>query len=137
MSWLATEKAAIKSFTGLALGYPIIQENDTKERQKEAEGSDFWFEVFNLPASNEPLSKNTTDQYNSIFQINIYGQLNKGKAGVLALGDTVLAAYKTGQQYSDSGCTIEIDSSVPSPASPNGGFYLYPLSITWFAYIDR
>ncbi len=137
MSWLAVEKALINSVIDLALPYPLIQENATKEQIAEAQGSDFHLEVFNLPSDTDAMTKNELDQYNGIFQISINGQLNKGKKDILTLLDTILAAYKTGQVYTNSGCNVEIAIASPEPPRPNGSYYTIDLSITWFSYITR
>lgn len=137
MSWLAVEKTLIRSVTGLSLGVPIVQENDTVERKGKQGANTIWLEVFNLPADTTPLDKNLTDQFNGIFQISIYGLQNKGKGSLLSMLDTLLAAYKTGQQYTVDTCTIEIDSASPGPAREDGSYFIIDLSITWFAYIDR
>jgi len=137
MSWLAVEKALIRSVTGLSLGVPIIQENDTVERKGKQGASAIWLELFNLPADTTPLDKSLADQFNGIFQISIYGLQNKGKNSILTTLDTLLAAYKTGQQYTVDTCTIEIDSASPEPAREDGSYFIIDLSITWFAYIDR
>ena len=137
MSWLAVEKALIRSVNDLALGLPIVQENDTTERKSNAGAAEIWLEVFNLPADTFPLDKNLTDQFNGIFQISIYGKQNKGKNAILTTLDTLLDAYKTGQQYTVDTCVIEIDSASPEPAREDGSYFIIDLSITWFAYIDR
>jgi len=137
MSWLAIEKALIRSVTGLSLGVPIVQENDTVERKGKQGANDIWLEVFNLPAGTIPLDKSLVDQFNGIFQISIYGLQNKGKSVVLSMLDTLLPAYKTGQEYTVDTCTVEIDSASPEAPRPDGSYYIIDLSITWFAYIDR
>lgn len=137
MSWLAVEKALVRSVTGLSLGVPIVQENDTVERKGKQGANTIWLEVFNLPADTDPLDKNLTDQFNGIFQISIYGLQNKGKGTLLSMLDTLLAAYKTGQEYTVDTCTIQIDSASPEPGREDGSYFIIDLSITWFAYIDR
>lgn len=137
MSWLAVEKALINSVIDQSLGYPIIQENATKIQIDEAQSSDFHLEVFNLPTDTDPMTKSELDQYNGVFQISINGKLNKGKAPILTLLDTILTEYKTGRVYTNSGCDIEIAIASPEPPRVNGSYYTADLSITWFAYISR
>lgn len=138
MSWLAVEQALTNSVDSMGLGYPIIQENDTEERKKDIQGGgEFWIEHFNLPAATEPLDKNLTDQYQGIFQISIYGQQNKGKGGILAILDQVLAFYLTGQEYTENTCTVQVFSSSPEVPRIDGSYYVIDLSVNWGAYIGR
>ena len=67
MSWLAVEKALIRSVNDLALGLPVVQENDTTERKSNAGAAEIWLEVFNLPDDTFPLDKNLRYQLNGIF----------------------------------------------------------------------
>lgn len=136
-SWFPINKALINSIIDLGLPHPIIQENVSKKEIDVAQGEDFHLEVTSLPADTDPLTKAELDQYNGIFQISINGKLNKGTGTILALADTILNAYKTGQTYTNSGCEVEIDSSSMERPRPEGSFYVIDLSITWFAYIDR
>ena len=138
MSWLAVEKALIKSLTDLSLGYPIIQEANSQERIDKAGASDFWLEVTNLPSETTPLDKNLADQYNGIYQISVYTrQLDEGKAGILAVLDQLRPNYQTGDSFTVDNCTVEIVSFTPSPMRLDGSFNVIDTSIDWFSYIDR
>lgn len=136
MSWLAVEKALVKSLSGLGLGYPIVQENDSIDRLEAAQSSALWLEIADLPAISDPLSKDGLQQYNGLFQISVYGQQNIGKSNILQVVDEILPNYVTGQTYSSDNCDIEIDSSYPTPATIDGSWYKIVLTINWFAYIS-
>lgn len=135
--WLNVERALMKSLTDLALGFPIIQENDSQERIAAAGASDFWLEVVDLIAPTEPLDKDMTDQYNGIFQINVNGKQGVGKGGILAIIDQIITNYKTGNIFTVNACDVEIDIASPGPATNDGSFFMIPISVEWFAYIAR
>jgi len=137
MSWLNVEKALMKSLTDLSLGFPIIQEGDSQERIDKAGASEFWLEVFNLPATTDPLDKNLADQYNGIYQVNINGKQSIGKGDILAVVDQIIANYKTGDIFTVNTCDVEINIASPGPATNDGSFFVIPISIEWFAYIAR
>lgn len=137
MSWLSVEKALIKSFTSMALGYPIIQENEKEIAIKKAQGNDHWFEVFNIPADSEPLDKNLTDKYSGIFQINVNSKQNKGKGNALALVDQIVAHYVNGAEFTEDTCVIYIEIASQEPALNSGSYFTIPVSVRWFSFIGR
>ena len=137
MSWAETEKALMQSLTGQALGFPIIQENDSQERIEKAQGNDFWFDVTNLPAATFSLDKQLSDQYNGTYQISIYGQKNRGKGLINDLVDTLVSNYKAGAVFTNTGNEVNIVIASPSKLKPDGSFVKIDLSIEYFVYVDR
>ena len=137
MSWAQTETALLDSLKGLSLGYPIVQENSTVERIKEAQGSDFWLDVTNLPAATFSLDKVLSDQYNGTYQISVYGQKNIGKGLMLGLIDTLVSNYKAGAVFTDVGTEVNIVIASPSNLKPDGSFVKIDLSIEYFVFVDR
>lgn len=132
------EKALIKGYTDLALGYPTsypAAELDPNNQPSDAP----WIALHNLRAESLPatLGNQGEDNHPGLFQIDINTPKNKGSGQSLQIADTILGSFTSGNTLIYNAQEVKISSTSLSPGRYIGGFYRVSVTITYYARTTR
>lgn len=101
--------------------------------------SELWLQMFNLPASTDPVTvgEGGEDNYEGVLQIDISCPLNQGTGSITQKADEIAKDFAAGKVFTYNGTNVSIRGSSLSPGRVAGGFYKVSLSIRYYARHQR
>lgn len=77
---------------------------------------------------------NGVDRVAGIYQIDVSEPKDAGKGAVMRKVDEVIAQFARGLNLTSGAVTLTIMRSWPGPAFTRDGFYIVPVSVSWYSY---
>ena len=131
------DKTLRQALSDLALGYPMVLENQNFDPQGLV--GDIWVEVYQLPGNVFSMMKEASgaDENTGVFQVSILSKnINDGPKGVTSVADAIATEFYHGKTY-NSFESVFIQNTERNRGRIDGGFYRVDVSITWSCYADR
>jgi hypothetical protein len=103
----------------------------------------------NEPKTNVPYSRSTllptesialsthTDEYQGLYQIDLFYPQSKGVADGAGAADAVIAAFKRGLELGDDSLRVHVRMSWREVALPFQQFYNVPVMVRWSCLLSR
>lgn len=139
-AFLAIDKTLRQVLSDLALGLQIIGQNTAFDPLVDLGTDTEWLEIAQLPGPTTSMMKSGTpaaDENAGIFQISVMSRsVGQGEGVMMALADTIAAAFKHGVTYTHFE-DVFIQNTSRNTGRVAGGFYQLDLSISWTSYVDR
>ena len=126
MSWLSIEKALFAKVK--TLGYTVKPEAVPFDEDSQTTP---FLEVFSLPNVSDEEHKNGVEEYNGIYQVSIFSDINVGRGESLGIIDEIGQAFSPGSEITTGTMTIIIDNLNYSQGRLSGNFYQNDVSISY------
>lgn len=116
--------------------YPEIAfPNEPFERPVDENGNSYWYELYFIPAVPVQVELGTSGRtkWIGILQVNVCIPKNDGMQPLYDRFDSIANLYRSGANFDG----VRISRTYRSSALDDGDFYVLPVSIEWWAYLER
>lgn len=138
MSELDVERALRQSFADLAVADAAHTSLPNREFSPPADASTY-YELSFVSAGRDPntLGQNGEDRYTGFMQVNVNAKQNTGSSDTTAKAQALTAFYTAGKQFEYNGQVVTVRKSEMNPPMPSGVRWVQPVTVYWYADIQR